>query len=199
MNNLLLASQHLPRRIWLGEEKSQYRKTEVGPRLTLQEYCDKNYNQLLLIIAKKFNKEKEKNEKPKEVKARLNFGGSSKTSRHIHQHVYDEWVSQGDLMNCVRENDIQLQGVHVFWMNIGSDLKLHVYVQETSKAEKGMVVNFLYMGRFQGMVKGYCGVLRLGEATSTLYDDSPVIQPEPWEHIKDDDIKKTAATFCREI
>ena len=26
-----------------------------------------------------------------------------------------------------------------------------------------------------------------------------VIQREPWEHIKDDDIKKTAASFCGEI
>ncbi|KAL7605486.1 hypothetical protein Lser_V15G20735 [Lactuca serriola] len=53
--------------------------------------------------------------------------------------------------------------------------------------------------RFQGMVKGYSGVLRLGEATSTLDADSPVIQREPWEHIKDDDIKKSAASFCGEI
>ncbi|KVH92871.1 Pseudouridine synthase, catalytic domain-containing protein [Cynara cardunculus var. scolymus] len=52
---------------------------------------------------------------------------------------------------------------------------------------------------FQGMDKGYSGVLRLGEATSTLDADSPVIQREPWEHIKDDDIKKTAASFCGEI
>ncbi|KAI7734394.1 hypothetical protein M8C21_024547, partial [Ambrosia artemisiifolia] len=53
--------------------------------------------------------------------------------------------------------------------------------------------------RFQGMVKGYSGVLRLGEATSTLDADSPVIQREPWEHIKDDDIKKAAASFTGEI
>ncbi|KAJ0753343.1 putative tRNA pseudouridine(55) synthase [Helianthus annuus] len=53
--------------------------------------------------------------------------------------------------------------------------------------------------RFQGMVKGYSGVLRLGEATSTLDADSPVIQREPWEHIKDDDIKKTAASLTGEI
>nr|XP_043616678.1 uncharacterized protein LOC122588596 isoform X1 [Erigeron canadensis] len=53
--------------------------------------------------------------------------------------------------------------------------------------------------RFQGMVKGYSGVLRLGEATSTLDADSPVIQREQWEHIKDDVIKKTAASFCGEI
>lgn len=26
-----------------------------------------------------------------------------------------------------------------------------------------------------------------------------VIQREPWEHIKDDDIKKSAAAFCGEI
>ncbi|XP_059642532.1 uncharacterized protein LOC132284432 [Cornus florida] len=52
---------------------------------------------------------------------------------------------------------------------------------------------------YQGMIKGYSGVFRLGEATSTWDADSPVIQRESWEHIKDEDIKKTAATFCGEI
>lgn len=52
---------------------------------------------------------------------------------------------------------------------------------------------------YQGMVKGYSGVFRLGEATSTWDADSPVIQREPWEHIKDEDLKKTAASFCGEI
>ncbi|KAF5746903.1 hypothetical protein HS088_TW06G01079 [Tripterygium wilfordii] len=53
--------------------------------------------------------------------------------------------------------------------------------------------------RYQGMIKGYSGVFRLGEATSTWDADSPVIQREPWEHIKDQDIKKAAASFCGEI
>ncbi|KAH7532438.1 hypothetical protein FEM48_Zijuj04G0019800 [Ziziphus jujuba var. spinosa] len=53
--------------------------------------------------------------------------------------------------------------------------------------------------RYQGMVKGYSGIFRLGEATSTWDADSPVIQREPWEHIKDEDIKKAAASFCGEI
>nr|GEV69719.1 hypothetical protein [Tanacetum cinerariifolium] len=48
----------------------------------LREYCDKNYNQLLPIMTEKSNKEKEKHEKVKGVKARLNFGGSSRTSRY---------------------------------------------------------------------------------------------------------------------
>ncbi|KAL7140717.1 hypothetical protein ABFS83_08G006800 [Erythranthe nasuta] len=52
---------------------------------------------------------------------------------------------------------------------------------------------------YQGMIKGYSGIFRLGEATSTLDADSPVIQREPWEHIKEDDIKKAAASFCGEI
>ncbi|GJV64804.1 hypothetical protein Tco_1475632 [Tanacetum coccineum] len=46
----------------------------------LREYCDKNYNQLLPIIAEKFNQKKEKKEKLKEVKARLNFEGCFETS-----------------------------------------------------------------------------------------------------------------------
>ncbi|XP_031260113.1 uncharacterized protein LOC116118285 isoform X2 [Pistacia vera] len=53
--------------------------------------------------------------------------------------------------------------------------------------------------RYQGMIKGYSGVFRLGEATSTWDADSPVIQREPWEHIKDEDIKKAVASFCGEI
>ncbi|ESQ41411.1 hypothetical protein EUTSA_v10013219mg [Eutrema salsugineum] len=53
--------------------------------------------------------------------------------------------------------------------------------------------------RYQGMIKGYSGVFRLGEATSTLDADSPVIQREPWEHIKDDDIKKAFTSFLGEI
>ncbi|KAM7268672.1 hypothetical protein ACFE04_010838 [Oxalis oulophora] len=52
---------------------------------------------------------------------------------------------------------------------------------------------------YQGMIKGYSGVFRLGEATSTWDADSPVIQREPWEHIKDADIKKAAASFFGEI
>lgn len=92
------------------------------------------------------------------------------------------------------------------------------------------------------MIKGYSGIFRLGEATSTWDADSPVcfpvlrsiesnihviylfpdwkkhklkhkccctgifhhpliqvIQREPWEHIKDEHIKKAAASFCGEI
>nr|GEW58842.1 hypothetical protein [Tanacetum cinerariifolium] len=52
------------------------------PDASLREYYDKNYNQLLSIIAEKFNREKEKNEKLNELKARLNFEGCFGTSRH---------------------------------------------------------------------------------------------------------------------
>nr|GEV00292.1 reverse transcriptase domain-containing protein [Tanacetum cinerariifolium] len=48
----------------------------------LREYYDKNYNQLFPIIAEKFNKEKERNDKLKEVKTRLNFEERSETSRY---------------------------------------------------------------------------------------------------------------------
>nr|GFC36531.1 hypothetical protein [Tanacetum cinerariifolium] len=51
-------------------------------RAALREYCDKNYNQLQPIIAEKFNQEKEKNKKLKEVKARLNFKERFETSRY---------------------------------------------------------------------------------------------------------------------
>lgn len=51
------------------------------------------------------------------------------------------------------------------------------------------------MERYQGMIRVYSGVFRLGEATSTWDADSPVIQREPWEHIKEEDIKKAVSSF----
>ncbi|GJU56533.1 hypothetical protein Tco_1230247 [Tanacetum coccineum] len=66
----------------VGKGKEPVSQDRGGPMsdAALWEYCDKNYNQLLPIIAEKFNREKEKNEKLKRVKARLNFDGSSGTS-----------------------------------------------------------------------------------------------------------------------
>ncbi|GJX01131.1 hypothetical protein Tco_0185044 [Tanacetum coccineum] len=68
----------------VGREKETISQDRGGHAsdAALREYCDKNYDQLLPIIAEKFNKEKERNEKLKEVKARLNFGGSTGTSRY---------------------------------------------------------------------------------------------------------------------
>ncbi|GJY35228.1 hypothetical protein Tco_0420606, partial [Tanacetum coccineum] len=64
-----------------GKEPTPRDRGGPASDAALREYCDKNYNQLLPIMAEKFNKEKEKNEKLKGVKARLNFDGSSETSR----------------------------------------------------------------------------------------------------------------------
>ncbi|GKC12872.1 hypothetical protein Tco_1009654 [Tanacetum coccineum] len=65
-----------------GKEPTPQDRGGLAPDATLREYCDKNYNQLLPIIAEKFNKEKETNKKLKEVKARLNFEGCFGTSRY---------------------------------------------------------------------------------------------------------------------
>ncbi|GJT17262.1 ribonuclease H-like domain-containing protein, partial [Tanacetum coccineum] len=51
----------------------------------LREYCDKNYDQLLPIIAKKVHKEKAQQDKLKEVKARLNFTGYSRKNSKIQE------------------------------------------------------------------------------------------------------------------
>ncbi|GJX84425.1 reverse transcriptase domain-containing protein [Tanacetum coccineum] len=54
----------------VGREKEPVLQDRGGPAsdLAIREYCDKNYNQLLPIIAEKFNEEKEKNEKLREWK-----------------------------------------------------------------------------------------------------------------------------------
>ncbi|GJV92679.1 reverse transcriptase domain-containing protein [Tanacetum coccineum] len=65
-----------------GKEPTPQDQGGLASDTFLREYCDKNYNQLLPIIVEKFNREREKNEKLKEVKARLNFGVCSETSRY---------------------------------------------------------------------------------------------------------------------
>ncbi|GJX31536.1 hypothetical protein Tco_0241391 [Tanacetum coccineum] len=55
---------------------------QPAPNQSTSAVWNTNYNKLLPIIAKKFNKEKDRNEKLKEVKARLNFEGCSGTSRY---------------------------------------------------------------------------------------------------------------------
>ncbi|GKA69463.1 reverse transcriptase domain-containing protein [Tanacetum coccineum] len=65
-----------------GKDPVSQNRGGLASDASLSEYCDKNYNQLLPIIAEKFNREREKNKKLKEVKARLNFDGSSRTSRY---------------------------------------------------------------------------------------------------------------------
>ncbi|GJW09094.1 reverse transcriptase domain-containing protein [Tanacetum coccineum] len=65
-----------------GKEPTPQDRGRPASDVALREYYDKNYNQLLPIIAEKFNKEKERNEKLKEVKARLNFEGCSGTSQY---------------------------------------------------------------------------------------------------------------------
>ncbi|GKD29174.1 reverse transcriptase domain-containing protein [Tanacetum coccineum] len=55
------------------KEKSQKNPNEPASDAVLREFCDKNYNQLLPILAEKMHQEKIQQEKLKAVKARLNF------------------------------------------------------------------------------------------------------------------------------
>ncbi|GJV67140.1 reverse transcriptase domain-containing protein [Tanacetum coccineum] len=63
-----------------GKEKSQENLNEPASDAALREFCDKNYNQLLPILAKKMHQEKVQQEKLKAVKARLNFEETSQYS-----------------------------------------------------------------------------------------------------------------------
>ncbi|GJY35136.1 hypothetical protein Tco_0420514 [Tanacetum coccineum] len=56
-----------------GKEVSQENLNGPTFDAALREYCDKHYNQLLLILAEKIHQEKILQEKIKELKARLNF------------------------------------------------------------------------------------------------------------------------------
>ncbi|GKA12904.1 reverse transcriptase domain-containing protein [Tanacetum coccineum] len=78
-------------RTTVGRGKEPATQDWGGPAsdTALREYCDKNYNQLLPIMAEKFNQEKEKSEKLKELKSRLNFEGCSGASRYSKSKTID--------------------------------------------------------------------------------------------------------------
>ncbi|GJZ47740.1 hypothetical protein Tco_0601572 [Tanacetum coccineum] len=57
----------------LGKEQISQDMDRPPSDASLREYCDKNYHQLLPIIAEKVHQEKVQQEKLKAVKARLNF------------------------------------------------------------------------------------------------------------------------------
>ncbi|GJW66430.1 hypothetical protein Tco_0120854 [Tanacetum coccineum] len=65
----------------LGKEQVPQDLGRPASDAALREYCDKNYHQLLPIIAKKVHQEKVQQEKLKAVKARLNFEEASQHSR----------------------------------------------------------------------------------------------------------------------
>ncbi|GJW21126.1 reverse transcriptase domain-containing protein [Tanacetum coccineum] len=75
----------------VGKGKEPATQDRGGPAsdAVLREYCDKNYNQLLPIMAEKFNREKEKSKRLKELKSQLNFEGCSKTSRYSESKTMD--------------------------------------------------------------------------------------------------------------
>ncbi|GKA18097.1 reverse transcriptase domain-containing protein, partial [Tanacetum coccineum] len=86
----------------VGRGKEPATQDRGGPAsdAALREYYDKNYNQLLPIMAEKFNREKEKSEKLKELKSWLNLEGCSRTS---HEGGY--WKSRLNGKKSRREED----------------------------------------------------------------------------------------------
>ncbi|GKA55488.1 reverse transcriptase domain-containing protein [Tanacetum coccineum] len=65
----------------LGKEQAPQDLVRPVSDKALQEYCEKNYHQILPIIAEKMHQEKVQQEKLKVVKARLNFKEASRHSK----------------------------------------------------------------------------------------------------------------------
>ncbi|GJT58059.1 hypothetical protein Tco_0993113 [Tanacetum coccineum] len=61
---------------------------EPASNETLRELCDKNYHQLLPLIAEKMQKEKEQQDKLKAVKARLLYGNESGRNPRNHEESH---------------------------------------------------------------------------------------------------------------
>nr|GEV93901.1 hypothetical protein [Tanacetum cinerariifolium] len=94
-----------------GKEPTPQDRGRPASDATLREYYDKNYNQFLSIIAEKFNMEKERNGKLKEVKARLNFEGRSGTSRYSESRTMSEPAISTTLGDQQQQSSIISQGV----------------------------------------------------------------------------------------
>ncbi|GJT95360.1 hypothetical protein Tco_1090878 [Tanacetum coccineum] len=61
---------------------------EPTPDEVLSELCDKNYHQLLPLIAKKMQKEKEQQDKLNAVKARLLYGNETGKNQRNHEESH---------------------------------------------------------------------------------------------------------------
>ncbi|GJS13954.1 hypothetical protein Tco_0408426 [Tanacetum coccineum] len=68
-----------------GNEQNTENPNRPASGAALQEYCDKHYHQLLPLIAEKVHQEKAQQDKLKEVKARLNFEGCSRSNSKIQE------------------------------------------------------------------------------------------------------------------
>ncbi|GJW23046.1 reverse transcriptase domain-containing protein [Tanacetum coccineum] len=109
-----------------GKEPTLQDRGGSTSNAALREYCDKNYNQLLPIIAEKFNKEKERNEKLKELQSALPpkiYKGALRKQgqwrRALEVKIKEEEIRQGggrlvptiasydDLMKALLENYLQ--------------------------------------------------------------------------------------------
>ncbi|GJT78964.1 hypothetical protein Tco_1045689 [Tanacetum coccineum] len=74
-----------------GEKNGPQNLEELASNEALRELCDKNYHQLLPLIAEKMQKEKERQDKLKAVKARLLYGNESgRNSRNHEESHYSE-------------------------------------------------------------------------------------------------------------
>ncbi|GKB83631.1 hypothetical protein Tco_0950526 [Tanacetum coccineum] len=74
----------------LAKEQVPQNSGRPASDAALREYCDKNYHQLLPIIAKKVHQEKVQQKKLKAVKARLNFEEASQYSYPEPRHGRSE-------------------------------------------------------------------------------------------------------------
>ncbi|GJU71652.1 reverse transcriptase domain-containing protein [Tanacetum coccineum] len=96
----------------IGRGKEPVPQDRGGPAsdAALREYCDKNYNQLLPIIAEKFNKEKEKNEKLKEV----NLTSTDLSERHdpieLHNIKQQDEESTEDFVRRYKLESMDIKG-----------------------------------------------------------------------------------------
>ncbi|GJS36381.1 reverse transcriptase domain-containing protein [Tanacetum coccineum] len=89
----------------LGKEQATPDSVRPISNEALREYCDKNYHQILPIIAEKVHKEKVQQEKLKAVKARLNFEETS-TKAWTFQITKEEGFR--------KRNNVQKVGKYVF-------------------------------------------------------------------------------------
>ncbi|GKD32092.1 hypothetical protein Tco_1242870 [Tanacetum coccineum] len=72
----------------LGEKCGPQNLEEPASNEALRELCDKNYHQLLPLIAEKMQKEKEQQDKLKAVKARLLYGNESGRNPRNHEESH---------------------------------------------------------------------------------------------------------------
>nr|GEX32347.1 reverse transcriptase domain-containing protein [Tanacetum cinerariifolium] len=121
----------------LGREQAPQNLVRHVSDEDLREYCDKNYHQILPIIAENLHKEKAQQEKLKAVKARLNF---KEASQYSESETPNRRRNLNERLGPRKKNGVQKIGKKVCFIGWETRRRMSPHIQEAQSGSHTTVV-----------------------------------------------------------